>query len=153
MRFRARRPEAEVLERFASEMIGCMGATTANLAQSCALRVCPGASSTVFYWGLPESTSPDPNMPTKRSWIAACAALFAANIAVVPHALAGEEGLKDGAREAGRAIGSGAREVWKGAAKIGKEIGHGAAKAGKAVGSAAAEGGREVKRAFKGEKK
>lgn len=90
-------------------------------------------------------------MPTKRSWIAACAALFAVNIAVIPRALAGEDGLKDGARKAGRAIGSATREVVQGAAKVGKEIGHGAAKAGKAVGSAAREGGREVKRAFKGE--
>ena len=101
-------------------------------------------------------------MPTTRSWIAACAALFAVYIAVIPHALAGEESLKDGARKAGRAIGSTTREVVQGAAKVGKEIGHGAAKvgkeighgaakAGKAVGSAAREGGREVKRAFKGE--
>lgn len=90
-------------------------------------------------------------MPTKRSWIAACAALFAVNISVIPHALSGEDGLKDGARKAGRAIGSATREVVQGAAKVGKEIGHGAAKAGKAVGSAAREGGREVKRAFKGE--
>ena len=90
-------------------------------------------------------------MPTKRNWMAACAALFAVNIAVISHALAGEDGLKDGARKAGRAIGSATREVFQGAAKVGKEIGHGAAKAGKAVGSAAREGGREVKRTFKGE--
>lgn len=90
-------------------------------------------------------------MPTKRSWIAARAAFFAVTIIVISPALAGEDGLKDGARKAGRAIGSTTREVFQGAAKVGKEIGHGAAKAGKAVGSAAREGGREVKRAFKGE--
>ena len=91
-------------------------------------------------------------MPTKRSWIAACAALFAVTIVIVSPALAEDDGLKEGARKTGKAIGTAAREVWKGAAKVGKEIGHGAAKAGKAVGGAAAEGGREVKRAFKGEK-
>lgn len=91
-------------------------------------------------------------MPTKRSWIAACAALFAVTIVVVSPALAEEDGLVDGARKAGRAIGSATREVFHGAKKAGKEIGHGAAKAGKAVGSAAAEGARELKRAVKGEK-
>jgi hypothetical protein len=90
-------------------------------------------------------------MPTKRHRIAACTALFAVSTGVVSPTLAGEDGLRDGARKTGRAIGSATREVFQGAAKVGKEIGHGAAKAGKAVGGAATEGTREVKRAFKGE--
>jgi hypothetical protein len=94
----------------------------------------------------------DRNMPTKRRWIAACAAVFATHT-VNFTALAAEDGLKDGARKAGQAIGSATREVLHGAAKVGREIGHGAAKAGKAVGDAATEGAREVKRSFKGEKR
>jgi hypothetical protein len=90
-------------------------------------------------------------MPTKRSWIAACAALFAVTLIVISPALAEEDSLVGGARKAGRAIGSATREAFQGAAKVGKEIGHGAAKAGKAVGSAATEGARELKRAVKGE--
>jgi stage III sporulation protein SpoIIIAA len=102
-------------------------------------------------------------MLRKRNWIAACAAVLALNIVGVYSAFAEEDSLKDGARKAGRAVGTAAREVWQegkkvgkeighGAAKVGKEIGHGAAKAGKAVGGAAKEGARELKRAIKGEK-
>ena len=91
-------------------------------------------------------------MPRKRGWIAACAAILALNIIGVFSSLADEDSLEDGARKAGRTVGSAAREAWQGTKKIGKEIGHAAAKAGKAVGGAAKEGAREFKRAIKGEK-
>ena len=150
------------MERFATEMTGCMEATIADWPQLRWLRVCPGASTAVFYKGLPEPISKDWDMPSKRNWIAAFAAILALNIASVSSAPA-EESLADGARKAGRAVGTAAREVWQegkkvgkeighGVAKVGKEIGHGAAKAGKAVGGAAKEGAREFKRAIKGEK-
>jgi len=129
-----------------------MEATIADWPQLRWLRVCPGASTAVFYKGLPEPISKDWDMPRKRDWIAACAAVLALNITGVFSALAEEDGLKDGARKAGRAVGTAAREVWQEGKKVGKEIGHGAAKVGKAVGKAAKEGAGELKRAVKGEK-
>ncbi|MGB5082341.1 MAG: hypothetical protein WBO23_16560 [Burkholderiales bacterium] len=101
--------------------------------------------------------------PPKRPWIPAGIALLVLGIAGASSGAAAEESLKDGARKAGRAVGSTAREAWQGskkagkkigheAAKVGKEIGHGAAKAGRAVGGAAKEGALELKRAIKGEK-
>jgi len=99
--------------------------------------------------------------PRKRLRIAA--AMLALGIVGVSSALAEEANLADGARKAGRAIGSTAHEAWQegkkagkeighGAAKVGKEIGQGAAKAGRAVGSAAKEGALELKRAITGDK-
>jgi hypothetical protein len=85
-----------------------------------------------------------------RYCIMACVAAGAFFVAGIPSAK--EEGVKEDARQAGRAAGSAAREVWQGAKKAGKEIGHEAKKAGQAVGGAAKEGAQEFKRAFKGEK-
>jgi len=84
-----------------------------------------------------------------RYWIVGCAA---ATFLVAGISSAKEEGIKEDARKAGRAVGSATREVVQGAKKAGKEIGREATKVGKAVGGAAKEGAREVKRAFKGEK-
>jgi len=84
------------------------------------------------------------------NWCAAC--LAAILLALGPARAMSEEGIKDDARKAGRAVGSAAREVWQDTKKAGKEIGHEAKKAGLAVGDAAKEGAHEVKRAFKGEK-
>jgi len=81
-----------------------------------------------------------------------CVAALALNLAGVFPSIAEEQGLKEDAKKAGRAVGSAAREVWQGAKKAGKEIGHTAAKAGKAVGGAAREGAKELKSAFTGEK-
>jgi len=86
-----------------------------------------------------------------RRGIVACATLMAFLTASIGGAK-GEDGIKEGARNAGRAVGSATRDVWEGAKKTGKEIGHGATKAAKAVGGAAKEGAHELKRAFKGEK-
>ena len=86
-----------------------------------------------------------------RDWIIACVTLTAL-LATNTGSARAEEGIKEDARKAGRAVGSATREVWQGAKKTGKEIGHGAAKAAKAVGGAAKEGAQELKRAFKGEK-
>jgi len=88
----------------------------------------------------------------KRIPIVLCVAALALTLAGVSSSIAEEQGLKEDAKKAGRAVGSVAREVWQGAKKVGKEIGHTAAKAGKAVGGAAKEGAKELKRAFKGEK-
>ena len=87
---------------------------------------------------------------THRHRIMVCAAATALLFAGAPSAK--EEGIKEDARKAGRAVGSAAREVWQGAKKAGKEVGHEAKKAGQAVGSAAKEGAQEFRRAFKGEK-
>lgn len=57
-----------------------------------------------------------------------------------PTSFAEEATLKDGAKNAGHAVGSAVREVGKGAKK-----------AGKAVGKAAKEGGKEFRRAVKGD--
>ena len=86
-----------------------------------------------------------------RHRIVACAALMALLAAGTAGAKE-EEGIKEDARKAGRAVGSATREVWQGAKKAGKEISHEAKKAGQAVGSAAKEGAQELKRAFKSEK-
>jgi hypothetical protein len=97
-----------------------------------------------------------------RKPILICAAQVALGFAAISFALAADDSLVDGARKAGRAVGSTAHEAWQegkkageeighGAAKVGKEIGHGAAKAGRAVGSAAKEGALEFKRAITGE--
>jgi len=87
-----------------------------------------------------------------RASTAACAVVMAFFAANIPFALAKEEGIKDDARKAGRAVGSAAREVWKDTKKAGKEIGHGAKEVGKTVGDAAKKGGKEIKRAVNGEK-
>lgn len=57
-------------------------------------------------------------------------------------------GVKAGAKDAGRAVGSAVREIGQGVKEVGKTIGH-AAKEGV---DAAKEGGREFKKAVKGEK-
>jgi len=70
------------------------------------------------------------------------------------------EGLVEGAKEAGHAIGKGAhdagmtakeigKKILDGGAEAGKEIGRAAADAGKEVGRAAADAGKEVGRAAK----
>jgi hypothetical protein len=89
---------------------------------------------------------------TRRITVVLCVAALALNLAGVSPSIAEEQGLKEDAKKAGRAVGSAAREVWQGAKKAGKEIGHTAAKAGKAVGGAAKEGAKELKSVFKGEK-
>jgi hypothetical protein len=87
---------------------------------------------------------------TLRYWIKICAAAMTLLVAHISSAK--EEGVKEDARKAGRAVGSAAREVWQGAKKAGKEVGHEAKRAGQAVGGAAKEGAQELKRAFRGEK-
>jgi hypothetical protein len=69
-----------------------------------------------------------------------------------------EDGVKDDAKKAGRAVGSVVHEVGQGTKKVGKEIGQEAKKIGKAVGGAAKEGfqalkegGKEFTQAAKGE--
>jgi hypothetical protein len=64
-------------------------------------------------------------------------------------ASAEESTLKDGARDAGRAVGTAAREVGKGAKKVGKAVGEAAKEGAQAVGEAAKEGAKEFKRAVK----
>jgi len=80
------------------------------------------------------------------------AAVMALGVAFAWSAPAAEDSLADGARKAGRAVGSTAHEAWQEGKKAGKEIGHGAAKAGRAAGKAAKEGALELKRAITGEK-
>ena len=102
--------------------------------------------------------------PRRPIRIAVYAALVTLAVAHASSTLAADESLADGARKAGRAVGSTAREAWQegkkagkevghGAANAGREIGHGAAKAGRAVGSPAREGALELKRAITGETK
>lgn len=72
---------------------------------------------------------------------------------VATHAVADEApaeaqgGVTDGAKNAGRAIGTTVREVGLGAKEIGLQIGHGAADAGRTIGHAAKEAGVTVGRA------
>ena len=55
--------------------------------------------------------------------------------------------LKEGARDAGRAVGTAAREVGKGAKKVGKTVGEAAKKGAKTVSEAAKAGAKEFKHA------
>lgn len=73
-------------------------------------------------------------------------------VSVLPLPAAAEETLRDGARNAGHAVGSAVHDVGQGAKKVGKDVVQGAKQAGKEVGGAAREGGRELKKAVKGEK-
>lgn len=77
-----------------------------------------------------------------RLYAALCAAALLAGCASAEDA-----SLNDGARDAGRAMGTAAREVGKGAKKVGKAIG-GAAKEGV---EAVKEGAKEFKRAVREE--
>ena len=79
--------------------------------------------------------------------------LFATIVATVligPVAFAAEKesSVKEGAKEAGYAVGSAIREVGLGAKEVGKAIGHAAKEGVEAV----KEGGREIKKGVKGEK-
>lgn len=85
------------------------------------------------------------------------AALLLALATGMPVTILAEESIKDGAKKAGRAVGSTAHDIGQGAKEVGKDVGKGAKKAGKAVGGvakegveAAKEGGRELKRAVTG---
>ncbi len=62
-------------------------------------------------------------------------------------ALAGDQSLEQGAKQAGRATGSAFHDIGQGAKKVGVEIGHAAADAGKKIGHGAAEMGRTIGRA------
>jgi hypothetical protein len=64
-------------------------------------------------------------------------------------AIAADQSLEQGARDAGRATGSAFHDVGQGAKKVGLEIGHAAADAGKKVGHGAANAGRAIGRAAK----
>jgi hypothetical protein len=55
--------------------------------------------------------------------------------------------LKEGARDAGRAVGTAAREVGKGAKKVGKAVGAAAKEGAQTVSEAARQGAKEFKRA------
>lgn len=91
------------------------------------------------------------SLSSSRSRGFACVAAAVLVIAVAPPASAEEQGLKDGAKRAGHAVGAVAHDIGHGAKQVGKEIGQGAKKAGKAIGDAAKEGGKEFRRAVKGE--
>ena len=88
-----------------------------------------------------------------KIWLQAGACVYATAmlIAISSPAFAEEGNLKDGAKRAGRAVGSVAHDIGHGAKKVGKEIGQGAKQAGMAIGEAAKEGGKEFRRAVKGE--
>jgi hypothetical protein len=62
-------------------------------------------------------------------------------------ASAEDSSLKEGARDAGRAVGTAAREVGEGAKKVGKAVGDTAKKGAKAVSEAAKAGAKEFKQA------
>jgi hypothetical protein len=62
-------------------------------------------------------------------------------------ACAEDSSLKEGARDAGRAVGTAAREVGEGAKKVGKAVGDAAKKGAKAVSEAAKAGAKEFKQA------
>ena len=78
---------------------------------------------------------------------AAALAAMAALGLIAGCASAEDSTLKDGAKDAGRAIGTAAREVGKGAKKIGKAVGEAAKEGAEAV----KEGAKEFKRAVKDE--
>ena len=67
--------------------------------------------------------------------------------AVAGCASAEDSTLKEGARDAGRAVGTAAREVGKGAKKVGKAVGEAAKDGALAVSEAAKAGAKEFKRA------
>lgn len=79
----------------------------------------------------------------------AVAALVALCLAVPSFGAEKESSVKEGAKEAGHAVGSAMREVGEGAKEVTKAIGHGAKEGVEAL----KEGGREVKKGIKGEKK
>jgi len=84
-----------------------------------------------------------------RRGVAARSALLAAvtAFALLAPPVQADDSLSEGAREAGRAVGSAVRQIAHGAKEIGLEIGHNAAVFGKAVGHAAADAGRAVGKA------
>lgn len=61
-----------------------------------------------------------------------------------------ESTLKEGARDAGRAVGGAAREVGQGAKKVTKTIGHATRDGVKAVGEVVKEGTQGVKEGVQG---
>ena len=72
---------------------------------------------------------------------------LAALVFVAGCASAEDSTLKEGARDAGRAVGTAAREVGQGAKKVGKAVGETAKKGAKAVSDAAKAGAKEFKQA------
>lgn len=88
--------------------------------------------------------------------------LLLAAMAIGGVGLARAEGVVDGAKEAGHAVGTGLREagvagkeiglnIGHAAAEAGKEIGRTAVKVGKAIGTAAKEGSKALVQGIKGE--
>ncbi len=86
-------------------------------------------------------------MNENRKYLVAAATLVAFLFSATSFAEK-ETTVKEGAKGAGRAVGSAVHEVGKGAKDVGKAVGHGA----KEGVEAAKEGGRELKKAVKGEK-